>query len=211
MSYIRTDDIRQKQSATMKRIIRDGVIDQQAKVKKQKETIEKRKEQGLRFGRPSKKDGGVYPLSGSDIPCPICGVLVYYKRKELQEGKKKHCSRKCLHLNPEYKQKLKNADKSYMQTEAYKNTKRKSSTPDFKRYKNEVHRLSEKTYQQNVAIINPEGYNRTLAGVPGGYQLDHIVEVRYGFEKNISAQVISSVDNLRMLTWQDNLARNRRS
>lgn len=116
---------------------------------------------------------------------------------------KKICSKRCAHVYN------KNMDKSYMQTEAYKETKRKPDTDKFKRYKNTVHRLSEKTYQDNVDIINPDRHPRTLAGVEGGYQLDHIVTVRFGFDNNIPPEALSEADNLRMLPWKKNLARNR--
>ena len=131
--------------------------------------------------------------------CIICNSQF----ETIPSHKKKMCSRQCCGVYN------KNLDKSYMQTEAYKETKRKPNTDMFKRYKNTVHRLSEQVYQQNKNIINPNNYIRTLAGVEGGYQLDHIITVRFGFDNNIPPEALAEAHNLRMLPWQQNLARNR--
>ena len=81
----------------------------------------------------------------------------------------------------------------------------------YRRYSNKVHRLSQKTYEKHIDIINPNRYKRTLCGVENGYQLDHIVSVKECFKKGISEEDASSVNNLRMLEWRDNLARNKKT
>lgn len=120
----------------------------------------------------------------------------------IPSSKKKYCSNSCS---------SKSMDRSYMKTEKYIKSKSKDTTPEYVRYRNKVHKLSEKTYQENKEIINPNNYPRTLCGVVGGYQLDHIVEIKDGFQKNISPEEMSKVENLRMLTWEENLKRNRKS
>lgn len=50
-----------------------------------------------------------------------------------------------------------------------------------------------------------KGYKRTLCGVEGGYQLDHIISIKEGFEKNIAPEIIGAPGNLQMLPWRDNL------
>lgn len=118
-----------------------------------------------------------------------------------------YCSRACMHACDDYKAKLSNMDKSYMQTEAYKDTLRNPATPEFVRYRNEVHRKTAKVYAYNEQYINPENYPRTLNGVDGGYQLDHIIPIKYGFDNGISPDALSIKENLRMLPWEENLAR----
>jgi len=56
----------------------------------------------------------------------------------------------------------------------------------------------------------PDSHPRTLAGVEGGYHLDHIIEVRIGFDWGIPPEELSKIENLRILPWRENLARNRR-
>lgn len=167
-----------------------------------------RKELGIKVPMGSKK--GVPKLSrrnGSYKSCKVCGTQMY----TCATYDKKYCSRKCMYECNEYIQKLKEVDKSYMQTEEYKDKHRKLDTQEYKSYAGAVHRLSQKIYEQNIDKINPKRYPRTVAGVKGGYQLDHIISVRFGFDNNIPIEVICDVSNLRMLPWQKNLARNKKN
>jgi hypothetical protein len=74
----------------------------------------------------------------------------------------------------------------------------------FKDYYNKVYWLSEKIYEENISLINPDNLPRTLAGIEGGYQLDHVVSVHIGFLYNISPDLISSLENLRLISWKEN-------
>jgi hypothetical protein len=56
------------------------------------------------------------------------------------------------------------------------------------------------------SIINT--HKRTLSGIDGGYQLDHIISIKFGFDNNISPEALSEKSNLRMLPWKKNLERN---
>lgn len=128
--------------------------------------------------------------------CAVCG-------KETHNHK--YCSRECMYKSEEYKDMLRSIDKSYMYTEEYQEKLRKDTTPAYKRYANKVHRLSQRIYEEYEHIINPDSYERTLCGVEGGYQLDHIIPVRYGFDNNIPPEELARVDNLRMIPWKQNL------
>lgn len=128
--------------------------------------------------------------------CVVCG-------KETHNHK--YCSRECMYKSEEQRNKMRSIDRSYMLTEEYRNKLTKETTSAYKRYANRVHKLTQKIYEENKHIINPEGYERTLCGVEDGYQLDHIVPVRYGFDNNITPEELSKVDNLRMIPWKQNL------
>jgi hypothetical protein len=80
-------------------------------------------------------------------------------------------------------------------------------TVDMVRYTNRVHYLSDKTYLQHKSEINPNNYPRTRNGIDGGYQLDHIVSINYGFENKIPPEKMAEKENLQMLTWQENYIR----
>lgn len=82
------------------------------------------------------------------------------------------------------------------------------NSAEYKTYARKVHRLSGKTYAENIDTINPNRYNRTLCGVEGGWQLDHIIPIKECFMNGRSAEEASLVTNLRMLPWRDNLMRN---
>lgn len=102
----------------------------------------------------------------------------------------------------------KTIDQSFRQTPEDRAKRCKPNTPEYKRYKGLVHRLSDRTYSENIDIINPNRYTRTLCGVDDGWQLDHIMPIKECYERGIPAEEASSLSNLRMLPWKDNLMRN---
>ena len=75
---------------------------------------------------------------------------------------------------------------------------------EFKAYGYQVRQLTEEIYVENHIIINPMGKPRTLCGVEGGWQLDHIISIKYGFEHGIAPEEIAELDNLQMLPWELN-------
>lgn len=133
------------------------------------------------------------------IECKVCGK--FHKNE-------KYCSRECMHNSDEYLNMLKKIDRSYMRTEKYANTLKNPDTPAFKKYSGKVHRLTKWTYEKYKNEINPNGYIRTVCGINGGYQLDHIIPIKFGFENNIPPEILAEKNNLRMLPWKDNLMRN---
>lgn len=84
---------------------------------------------------------------------------------------------------------------------------RNPNIKEYTKYARKVHALSQKVYEQNKEIINPNNYPRTLCGVENGWQLDHIIPIKECFEKGITAEEASNISNLRMLPWKDNLMR----
>lgn len=80
----------------------------------------------------------------------------------------------------------------------------KETASEWDVYKSDVVRLTEANYKQFRTKINPKGVVRGLAGTEGAYQLDHIVSVRYCFERGIPAEVCAHPDNLQMMFWRNN-------
>jgi hypothetical protein len=111
--------------------------------------------------------------------------------------KKKYCSHSCQ-LRTE------NVAKKGLGSRGIRNPNIK----EYIKYARKVHGLSHKVYEQNKEIINPNNYPRTLCGVDGGYQLDHITPIKECFNKGISAEEAADLKNLRILPWKDNLMRN---
>ena len=81
------------------------------------------------------------------------------------------------------------------------------NTPAYKKYAGRVYHLTKKIYNTYKEEINPNNYPRTLCGVDGGYQLDHIISVKEGFDNGIPPEEIAKKENLQMLTWQENRAK----
>lgn len=77
-------------------------------------------------------------------------------------------------------------------------------TPAYKKYASKVYYLSEKVYQDNIFMINPDNHTRTLCGIENGYQLDHKISIKYGFYNNISPEELSDISNLQILPWKEN-------
>lgn len=77
----------------------------------------------------------------------------------------------------------------------------------FKQYKRKVYGLSDLVYEAHKQTINPRGYCRTLAGIDGGYHLDHRVPIIECFKRGWTPEQAADVSNLQMLTAQDNLSK----
>lgn len=113
-----------------------------------------------------------------------------------QASKKKYCSHSC-------QQRTANVAAKGIGSRKLRNP----ATPEYKKYARQVHGLSQKIYEEYKQIINPNNYPRTLCGVEGGWQLDHITPIKECFEKGLTPQEAAQVSNLRMLPWKDNLMR----
>ena len=72
-------------------------------------------------------------------------------------------------------------------------------------YKRLVTTLTAQNYRKHKDKINPHNFPRRRMGVEGGYQLDHRLSIREGFEQGIPVEQISSPENLQMLPWKDNI------
>lgn len=84
---------------------------------------------------------------------------------------------------------------------------KKDTTPEFRKYANKVHRITRSIYNKYQTVINPHNHPRTLAGVDGGYQLDHVVSARHGFDMGWPPERIACIENLQMLPWRTNIVK----
>lgn len=75
----------------------------------------------------------------------------------------------------------------------------------FQRYRNRVTTRTQRVYELHKEEINPHNHPRGRCGVDGAWQLDHIISVKEGFEKQIPVDVISAKENLQMLPWLENI------
>jgi hypothetical protein len=71
-----------------------------------------------------------------------------------------------------------------------------------KRYYREVRKITRK---QDISMLENYDKMRGLCGIEGAYQLDHIIPVSVGYEKNIPAEKIGDISNLQIIPWKDNL------
>lgn len=60
------------------------------------------------------------------------------------------------------------------------------------------------TRNQDLKILENFDKPRTLCGVVGGYQLDHIIPIKVGFEMGILPSIIGNINNLRFIPWKEN-------
>jgi len=72
---------------------------------------------------------------------------------------------------------------------------------NFSLYKSRVEGYQRK---QDLSSLENIDKPRTLCGVEGGWQLDHIIPIKYGFDNNIPPELIADISNLQMLPWKDN-------
>jgi hypothetical protein len=76
-------------------------------------------------------------------------------------------------------------------------------------YKSLVYSKTSKVYNNNVEYINPNNLKRVLAG-EYGYQLDHIMSIRWCFDNGIPVEACSDKSNLRMITWEENIKKGKK-
>ena len=105
---------------------------------------------------------------------------------------------------PPWNKGLKTGPRSEEVKEKISNVMRKGDLSEWKQYRNKCFWLTEVTYREYNGIINPNNHPRTIAGVDGGYQLDHIRSVKECFDLGLSPEYCSRVENLQMLPWKEN-------
>lgn len=76
---------------------------------------------------------------------------------------------------------------------------------NFKKYRDRITVRTKTTYLENKEKLNPNNFPLGRCGVVGAYQIDHIISVKDGFEQQISVEQMSSVENLQIIPWLDNL------
>ena len=67
------------------------------------------------------------------------------------------------------------------------------------------------TKKQSTYLLENSHKVRGLAGTKDGYQLDHIITIRDGFEQNINPHIIGNIRNLKFISWEENLKKNKNS
>lgn len=72
---------------------------------------------------------------------------------------------------------------------------------EYEDYNLKVRQLSEQTYRNNKSTINPLNYKRGHRD----YHLDHIFPVIECFKQGLSIEFASSIDNLQMLPYDENI------
>lgn len=83
--------------------------------------------------------------------------------------------------------------------------KKQFNTSEYQKYSRKVRNLTEQKYAKYIHYINPNNLPRTLCGVEGGYQLDHIKGIRECFDEGVSVEECSHYGNLQMIPWEENL------
>lgn len=84
---------------------------------------------------------------------------------------------------------------------------RQYNLDDFQDYRQKVRTMTEKTYNANKELINPENHKRVLGNK--GHHLDHIIPIIACFNHYVSVEAASSVKNLRIIPAYDNIAKGR--
>jgi hypothetical protein len=80
--------------------------------------------------------------------------------------------------------------------------------PKYFNYKSKVMSITRK---QPINLLENFDKMRGLAGTKNGYQLDHIITIKNGFENNINPHIIGNIKNLQFISWEENLHKNKNS
>lgn len=123
--------------------------------------------------------------------CDECGAQFTRKRQEIDLSVTRQ---RCLECGQIFR----------ARTIGHRNRRDNNSRRAFDTYAKRVRELTRRVYVMFSPIINPQGFKRTRCGVAGGYQLDHKISVKEGFDKKLPIEQIAHIDNLQMLPWQEN-------
>lgn len=85
--------------------------------------------------------------------------------------------------------------------------RKKPYTKEYHIYNSRVRSLTMQTYRRHKDILNPDDLPRGVCGTDGAYQIDHIKSVRECFDEGVSPQECAALNNLELVTWQENLNR----
>jgi hypothetical protein len=77
---------------------------------------------------------------------------------------------------------------------------------NFRKYRNRIVTRSNLTYRLNESLLNPVGYKIGKFG-KDIYHLDHIYPISEGFKYNVPIEVMSSVENLQLLPYAENVSK----
>jgi hypothetical protein len=139
--------------------------------------------------------------------CPKCGKEQFYSRKDLlTRAIKKNtlcngCSKTTYKIGimsgvtEEHIKQMRATKAGFSSWDEYV-----EKYPKKQFYKREVWKY---TYRNDLTtLLNFDKRGRN--GIVGAYQIDHVVSINDGWEKGIPADEIGKMENLRMITWEEN-------
>lgn len=159
-----------------------------------------RRRWGLSQKKKGRKSGTI--ISKYSKNCKKCGGVFDVVPSDTDRV---YCSRECMYKCPEFRKKMSDVDRSYLQK--YRKERINSKVSEYRRYAYRVRKMSEETYNLYESEINPYKHIRGLAGTPNAYHLDHKISVRYGFDNGIPPEVLAKKENLQMLPWRVNIVK----
>jgi hypothetical protein len=78
---------------------------------------------------------------------------------------------------------------------------------DFKKYRNRIAVRTKNTYNKFKDQLNPLNLVLGKAGILGAHHIDHIMSVREGFTYSVPIEMMASIENLRVIPWQENISK----
>lgn len=186
------------------------------------EEVAKQYDVGLSIVRRARKRLGLKPKHGRprqifllEKVCPNCNNVF--------TSVSKHCSIECYQAvrtyvtSEETKTKLREKAITRWETPTdnmiigiQKRILADEEIKSYKKYRNRLKTLTEKTYSEHRNTINPNNYKRGLAGKENAYHLDHIIPAKFGFENGIPPEILAEKENLQMLPWRDNISKGKK-
>lgn len=166
-------------------------------------------------GYPDEKQGFVVEVKIEDLPensnkrvkcvCDSCGDAFSRQYQLLKKAQKKQ-NNKDLCYSCARKRVGKVAKRPNMLWETDSDCVSKKS--EFEKYRKLVVYY---TKRQPLHLLENSDKPRTVCGVSGGYQLDHILSIKDGFIRGIEPRFVASLINLRFIPWEENNRKNAKS
>jgi hypothetical protein len=138
--------------------------------------------------------------------CDDCGIewKRRYSKKNIQRDYDKDLCHRCSRLDVGKRVGRENAIKSGKKNRGSNHHNWNPYKSEFTAYAYKVRLITEETYRTHKHILNPDDLPRTLCGIENGYQLDHKISIKWGYEHGLNPKIVGGLSNLQMLSWQEN-------
>lgn len=161
---------------------------------------------GLKQGDVIEVDWKILPKNSNKcvkVVCDECRIVFERSIQMLNRRVTHHCY-SCARKHVSKINSIKQKGKKRPHVSGKKHPRWNPDKDNFQRYKADVARV---TGLQDLSLLENYDKLRGLCGVKGAYQLDHILSVKYGYENNISPEVIGHISNLQFIPWEENRAK----
>lgn len=145
-----------------------------------------------------------------DAKCDLCGIK-FSRSIQLLNRTPTHACRKCSIKQVAIKNSEVQSGISRPWQRGDKHPRWTGKRKEFALYASRVHSITKSAKIRKIWSKWPNADKIGVCGTKGAYQLDHKVSIKYGFDNLIPPEIIASVKNLEIITWESNREKSKRN